>query len=1088
MLTNRESVRLASEEMGIRIPRAMQSVVSNCGPAMAAISALSTAMVGIGFISIGYMVFKELDELAEKWFNATAAVNAYIEKAGQAANEKLIDSSSIEIANAEYAKLIAHRDELLKQKAAAGIDAGSGLLDSATQFGAPGSTGMYPTFMPNHDMQRAVAPDPFLPENDKDLAATQEKIDKLSARKNELGHQSKVERINLENDAHQRALDLAKEKYDNTVKQHALDHDISQRAYDNAVEQGKTGSKLPHVVTVPNDDAKAQYAADIAAANKKTEVKSDSAAKEKQILAEVTRLEAQANEAGKKGVELMEAKREAALAQWTAKSAEGRRAIAAINKIYDEDESAYSQHENEERQKSVDAYVARAQGAADDAAIAATSGYERITMQAQKATDAAIAEYDKETKAFSFSKDQQAQRAAAQQQILTDIQTKADAERQQLHERGDAIVAGTAAAAESHGAHGRGGAGLAGMAQAHQQAMQQILAQELDKDNKLQAMRDKNELDDIQLAQAEVNTHREAMQEIAEKDEEMRQRIAGTLESAFRDPTKFIENAAQKMMFNMIADWVMQLDVFKRFFGSVMDGEPGGAGKSGGIMAHLMGGGNSGSAHGAGSPAGAPSAHAAGVSSSTGATVAGAGSAAQAGADYWGVGAGSGGSSGFAGVGAGNGFAISGGGSGNFTGGGGYVPTMASGGSYAPHSTSSVGSDIASTAQTGFADFKTLRSDYAHTQGAGAPKAAANAAQPGAGVPGGDESTAGWVMNDDGSVTHPADASAINSQSDVDDATKGLGGNSGSPWSNMSGGQQALAGAGAGLAAYSGGAAIWHDMATGGRSAGNQAKSIGGATLTGAMTGASIGMLFGPEGAVIGAAAGAAIGFVASGVADITGEAGKKAARKYFHDELDPAIQQEVTGFRTGGGDFQSAIAGINKTASDGMIKTQKDYGGMAASYLWNTYLNADVTKADSEIEKLAKAGSAGLKASASQYHDGGSITGFGSFATSSTEGFIHALMGETVMNRQASTSPLHAPALSAMNNGADAATMAAHYLSQVKPNGSAGNSGGDTHHHWDVSTLDSKSFRDMLKNGGAEVINGELNNFTGTYAGGGRL
>jgi hypothetical protein len=153
---------------------------------------------------------------------------------------------------------------------------------------------------------------------------------------------------------------------------------------------------------------------------------------------------------------------------------------------------------------------------------------------------------------------------------------------------------------------------------------------------------------------------------------------------------------------------------------------------------------------------------------------------------------------------------------------------------------------------------------------------------------------------------------------------------------------------------------------------------------------------------------------------------------------------------------------------------------------MMDTYLRTDVTKADAEISNLAKAGSAGLKASAAQFHDGGTIGGFGSYATSDTEGFIHAKMGETVMNPDASTSPVHAPALSAINSGADPSTLAAHYLSMMPQSGNNGsaNSGGDTHYH--VHTLDTKTMQTWLKTGGAKMISGSLNNYTRQYAGSG--
>ena len=128
MLSNKEKVRLAAEELGLHIPRAMQSVIAQSEFLMTAISAVSTAMVGLGFASIGVMAGKEVYDLAEKWFNVNAQVNEYYEKAGQTAGQKLFDEASLETAVALLNQANAQVDELEKRKASAGITASSGVL------------------------------------------------------------------------------------------------------------------------------------------------------------------------------------------------------------------------------------------------------------------------------------------------------------------------------------------------------------------------------------------------------------------------------------------------------------------------------------------------------------------------------------------------------------------------------------------------------------------------------------------------------------------------------------------------------------------------------------------------------------------------------------------------------------------------------------------------------------------------------------------------------------------------------------------------------------------------------------------------
>lgn len=161
-------------------------------------------------------------------------------------------------------------------------------------------------------------------------------------------------------------------------------------------------------------------------------------------------------------------------------------------------------------------------------------------------------------------------------------------------------------------------------------------------------------------------------------------------------------------------------------------------------------------------------------------------------------------------------------------------------------------------------------------------------------------------------------------------------------------------------------------------------------------------------------------------------------------------------------------------------------YGLDAANWVNNNYMKKEVALVDAKLTNLAKGGSEYTGLSAAQFHTGGSITGFGDLGTSANEGFIHAMLGETVMNPGAAAA--HAPYLSAMNGGAGASDMAAMYLQAAGKGSSpaAASSGGDTHFH--VHTLDTKTMKSWLRDEGASMITQAQNRNTGRYSGEGTI
>jgi hypothetical protein len=100
MLSAVEKTRLASEEMGVRLPRAMITLISQSKAAQVALNGVSTAMIGLAGIQIGAMIFEAAIRGAEKlWKNylsLNSAANEYQETLEKQKQEDYWNSHSIE--------------------------------------------------------------------------------------------------------------------------------------------------------------------------------------------------------------------------------------------------------------------------------------------------------------------------------------------------------------------------------------------------------------------------------------------------------------------------------------------------------------------------------------------------------------------------------------------------------------------------------------------------------------------------------------------------------------------------------------------------------------------------------------------------------------------------------------------------------------------------------------------------------------------------------------------------------------------------------------------------------------------------------
>ena len=119
-LSAREKTRLLSEEFGIRIPRAMQSLIAQSTIAKSALSVLGGAMIGLGTIQIGAMVFTALFEgakkLYEKFLDVDGALQRFNDEAGEAASKKFYEDAGLDQLNADLREANQQLDQLNRQK------------------------------------------------------------------------------------------------------------------------------------------------------------------------------------------------------------------------------------------------------------------------------------------------------------------------------------------------------------------------------------------------------------------------------------------------------------------------------------------------------------------------------------------------------------------------------------------------------------------------------------------------------------------------------------------------------------------------------------------------------------------------------------------------------------------------------------------------------------------------------------------------------------------------------------------------------------------------------------------------------------
>jgi len=675
---------------------------------------------------------------------------------------------------------------------------------------------------------------------------------------------------------------------------------------------------------------------------------------------------------------------------------------------------------------------------------ATLNGYARIDAAAQKEIDRVNEDF---TKSFGGGDPSSASTVAAEkekQTAITTIQNDANTQRLELTTRNnDETLRYDQQAAEAQKRVRENG--VNGWVASYKDGMAEIQAKDAEQTAKLKQELDTRQIDQATYDRRKVDVDSEANAEISEQNQQMQQKIAGDLQAAFTHPVDFIKQQMEKMFFDIVAGWIVHLNAFQSLFGqsmgSLQPGQPTGATGHGGFASTI--------AQAIPGARGIVNGH---PNTSSIYESAGSSSTTNAGGGYNG---GSGTASSAAAIASGGGSSHGGGGFGvgaalgdlNSVSGTLSAVTNAGGfGGASPANTSSLtGAQASQADNTSFGDN------------------------------GEDGGFAGSLTGDSDSMTMARQAGANGTDDSVGTAAS----------QQVQGSNAAAAGAGGNSLAK--GLGLLGVVGTAGYSAEQStvkafdtADPLSGA-IGDASAGAQIGSLFGPEGTLIGAGVGAAVGASAGLLGMAMGEGTNLGARSYYEKSVLPTLEGDMT---NPGGDYQSAVSDVGKTASDAMAYMSTHFGAPAARWVNANYMQKETAAVLTRIEDTAKAGRQYTTRSAAQFHTGGTIHDFGSFGTSSNEGFIHAMLGETVMNTQASNT--HGAALNAMQGGATTSDIASMYLAGSKPTSSGGQSGGDTHHHWDVNTMDAKSFERFLKDGAARQITKHVNTYASQYAGDG--
>ncbi len=1063
MLSTREKTKLFSEEVGIHLPKSFQKLISQSKVAQVALNAVTSAMVGLAAVQIGAIVFEAGINAAkrfyDKWLDVDGAIQQYNDKAAIAAAQKFDDNRSLAQVNADLREANTLIDQLSQKKASVGrfTQWMGNLSEGATKdwgFRLPG----YKEVGANFGVADANTLNTAQGHSDKDRWEAEQKrhTAALAAiRDNALVDGARLTGIDKARRAQRAAEDEAREETRNRVEQQNQLATVSERAGKRPGEEGYVPRPGAHDFDAEENTARAHAQAQFRA----QEIEDARATR-----LEILHIHDQAEQAGLKGIALLDNQRKAADRDYVLAHGRNAQVLADIDRKYYAQEKTLA----DENLKQHQAAEAELQNMRRETLLGSMTGAARTRQEGQNKLDrfyetdhpnmdpgqrlATVHEIVNQT-GQAITQEQQAfadrvngiveqttdRTVTGFARIHADAQRQIDALRQDASENGgtpDVLARGEA------GIRAREAMQSTELARRNAQETDEIEAQARIKS--LSAERQQSaaiyaEYEDRvrkyhdqlvakEILEEDYNRRVAAAAQIrdaemAEASKAAHDKMAHEFTGFFRSldrPMDALKQVGDKVAGDFAATMVQRFQQRGEHgqHGAPAEHESGVAGFFGDLFGRGNGGKNSAapqtpaSGHpGSGSGAGKVFALQTATIHIQSANVLFSGTGA-IGRPAPGIG-----------------------------GGGTALATGAPGTSY--------GISSGSTTAAG-----------AYNGGAGSSTAA----------------TLGNITTTAGSAPIPGNAVAtgINNASQglslykqASSTFSGLGGSgeagtSSSLASAFGGGGAAGAMKGSGKGGMLGGGGIKANGmdaiggAVGMYSAVQGNGGVGGA-LGGAMSGMQLGMaLGGPVGAAIGAAAGAIVGLIGFG--------GREKARVYDLQQVRPRLGNDMDAFQHGSMDYTSAYSDAESLQTESW-KTTGQMGPAARKY-WGDTIKPEILAFEQKLTREQKAGRSAYGASAAQFDVGGPIGGFGAMATSSDHGWIHAQRGEFMVQQQAALP--HYQALQAINGGASHSDLARYYGGrddQVAPAQT-----GDSTHNWTVNAVDARSFVDMLRNNRHEV------------------
>ncbi len=1015
-LSARENIRLMNEDLGLRVPRAMQSVIANSQMMSSAIGAVGTAFVAIGAVEIISHMAEGVYNLYEKWFDVDAITAEYNKKLDEAALKKFLDPGNALSAIQNLQQINDQIDALNAKKD-----------QSAATWG--GMLGAGERYTPDDEKKRVA----LLGQQ----AQLNENADKYQNQSLELGI-SEMQKFaqtaektyqqidDLKNLADQKSeLDFNQGKFgqgpgavdalQNQFQEHSLEASAKrielQRSetdkligmQNEAVNAGLEGNALlaakeqeEIAAVLRGYDSKQAKARETAAIQERFAAE---ALKAQQDLDQQTKhLADEAAQSGLTGISLIEAELKTRLdaidaAEKKAVGPGGQESYfqrADFNSQRDSARQASNQKGIEEQQQ----YEEKIQSLMQSSENFELQGYARIEAETRKHLDelqkenlrqypdlaTALEEYEKQAGQIEFNADQQRQRLheKTMEQITKEEQQAA---RLTLPE--------------------------------WQQAEMAIVDGYDDRLDKIQQDVKQHVMTEQEGARATIAAWQTAYAQMQKSEEETRDKLASGLQSLFQHPEQFFEKRAMDTAFQMMANEM--LSVFK-------SDSP-----TGGILQYLFGMGPQMSTDtnlvNAGESALGMGIHKHGTAGMSSLTSSATNPAmtqfqtstttmASASTTFAGAVAQFASSAGMAGMGGGG---IGSVGSGNFAMDGSTIGGAGYSGNPFP------GSD-----ETGLPSSSSAGSALSLGGGSSYTTAAGN------------------------SVVDASTLSGVGESSSLTGATLGAG----SMAKGMSVAGGALMGATSIFSAY------------------EDSNPVAGA-VGGAMGGMEVGAAFGGP---VGAAIGAAIGGVAGLLAGIFGDQGRGQAESLDVNTVQPTLLKDMQDYEAGRSGYSSIASELSSLLMSSQNSTAS-MGSGARNY-FNSNIAPEINAAITSLQKQEIGGRGNVTFSAAQFHSGGWVSDFGDLGTSDSEGFIHAMQNEFVMNPMAAAA--HAPILQAMNSGTNFA-----YASTVQPRMPASSGGGAV--TLNIQALDSKSVATWAKGGGGLALMAALNQAQRQYSGVGR-